>query len=333
MQTEEQKAAACPVSSGAFRTMIGGQALIEGIMMRGPSKQAAVVRTKDGSLEVQEKQLHPIRERFPILGLPLIRGCVNFLDSIVNGTKTLMWSAEFFPENADEPGRFERFLERHFGNGAAMKFVTSMAVVMGLGLSIVLFVFLPTLVTGGLLYFVPDAPLWLRNLLEGVVKVIVFLLYLRLSSLLKDIQRTFAYHGAEHQCIFCYEQKLPLTVENVRRQPRFHPRCGTSFLFVVIILSILLSSIVFVLPPVLHLAENTFWRILVHLLLLPVVVALTYEFNRLIGRHDNAVTRVLTAPGLWLQRLTTLPPDDSMIEVAIMALTLVLPKQEGEDAW
>lgn len=333
MQTEEQKAAACPVQSGEFRTMIGGQALIEGILMRGPKKQAAVVRTRDGSLEVQEKDLHPIRERYPILGVPLIRGCVNFLDSIICGTKALMWSAEFFPEDDAQPGRFERFVERHFGSGATMKFVTTLAVVMGLGLSIVLFVFLPTLLTGGVLYFAPDAPLWLRNLLEGVVKVIIFLLYLRLSSLLKDIQRTFAYHGAEHQCIYCYEQRLPLTVENVRKQTRFHPRCGTSFLFVVIILSILLSSVVFVLPPVLHLATNTLWRIVVHLILLPVVVSLTYELNRLIGRHDNAFTRVLTAPGLWLQRLTTAPPDDSMIEVAIAAMRLVLPQEEGEDAW
>lgn len=332
MQTEnKQPGGAC---ASSFRTMIGGQALIEGILMRGPKQQAIVVRNQEGGLETRVEELKLIRERYPVLGLPFVRGCVNFLDSMVKGTKALMWSAEFYPEDEDAaPSKLETWLEKTFGNGAAMKFVTTIAVMMGILFSIGLFVFLPTGVTGGLLYFFPDAPLWLRNLLEGVVKVLIFVIYLYLCSKMPDIRRTFSYHGAEHKCIFCYEQALPLTVENVRDMPRFHPRCGTSFLFVVIIVSILASSVIFALPFVREIAANTLVRIGVHLVLLPLVVSITYEINRLVGRHDNAFTRILTAPGLWMQNFTTFEPDDSMIEVAIAALMLVLPEQEGEDLW
>jgi len=332
MQTENKQPGGASASS--FRTMIGGQALIEGILMRGPKKQAAVVRNQEGALETRVEDLTLIRERYPILGLPFVRGCVNFLDSIVKGTKALMWSAEFYPEEEDaEPSKFETWVEKTFGSGAAMKLVTTVAVVMGLLFSIGLFVFLPTGLTSGLLYFVSDAPLWLRNLLEGAVKVFVFLSYLYLCSKIPDIRRTFSYHGAEHKCIFCYEKGLPLTVDNVREMPRFHPRCGTSFLFVVIIVSILASSVVFALPFVREIAANAFVRIGVHLVLLPLVVSITYEINRLVGRADNAIAHSLTAPGLWMQNFTTFEPDDSMIEVAITALSLVLPEQEGADLW
>lgn len=331
MQTEnKQPEDTCTAS---VRTMIGGQALIEGILMRGPKKQAAVVRNQEGGLETRVEDVTRIRERYPILGLPFVRGCINFLDSIVEGTKALMWSAEFYPEEQAEPSRVEVWLEKTFGNGTAMKFVTSFAVVMGLLFSIGLFVLLPTGLTSGLLYFFSDAPLWLRNLLEGVVKVVIFLSYLYLCSKIPDIRRTFAYHGAEHKCIFCYEQGLSLTVENVRKMSRFHPRCGTSFLFVVIIVSILASSVVFALPFVREIATNAFVRIGVHLILLPFVVSITYELNRLVGRADNAAAHILAAPGLWMQNFTTFEPDDSMIELAITAFSLVLPEQEGEDLW
>lgn len=214
-----------------------------------------------------------------------------------------------------------------------MKWIIGISVLAGIAFAVALFIILPTLLTTALLYFVPDAPMWLRNLLEGVVKVVIFLLYLKLCSNLKDIRRTFSYHGAEHKTIFCYEQGLPLTVENARKMPRHHPRCGTSFLFVVIIIAVLVSSVVFALPAIRSVAANPLVRILLHLALLPVVVAVTYELNRFIGRHDNRVTRAVSAPGMWLQNWTTNEPDDSMLEVAIHALKLVLPEVKGQDAW
>jgi len=328
----------CEASVGtSFRTMIGGQALIEGILMRGPKKQAIVVRNPEGGLETKVENLTLIRDHYPILGVPFIRGCVNFMDSMVKGVKALMWSAEFYPEEEDakgqEPSKFEQWLEKSFGSEKAMKVVVSLAVALGVLFSVALFVFLPTIVTGALLYFFPDTPMWIRNLLEGVVKVAIFLIYLYLCSKMKDIRRTFSYHGAEHKTIFCYEKGLPLTVEHVRQMSRFHPRCGTSFLFVVIIVSILASSVVFALPQVREVAANVFVRIGVHLILLPLVVSITYEINRLVGRFDNWITRIFTAPGLWLQNFTTFEPDDSMIEVAIEALLLVLPEKQGEDVW
>lgn len=317
-----------------FRTTIGGQALIEGILMRGPQKQAIVVRNQEGGLEVREEQLRLIKDRHPVLGLPLIRGVFTFVGSLVNGVKALMWSAEFYPEeDEEEPSRLERWIEKKFGSEALLKWIIGVAVVLGLAFSIALFIILPTLVTTGLLYFFPDAPMWLRNLLEGVVKLLIFFVYLVLCSRLPDIHRTFQYHGAEHKTIFCYERGLPLTVENAREMPRHHPRCGTSFLFVVIVIAVLASCVVFALPGVREVATNPLVRIALHLVMLPVLVSITYEMNRFIGRHDNPVTRALSAPGMWMQNFTTFEPDDTMLEVAIHALTLVLPEKKGDDQW
>jgi len=318
----------------AFRTTIGGQALIEGILMRGPQKQAIVVRNQEGGLEIREEELKLIKDKYPILGVPFIRGVFNFLGSLVNGVKALMWSAEFYPEEEEEePSKFEKWLETKFGSEALMKWIIGVAVAAGIGFSILLFIILPTLATSALLYFFPEAPMWLRNLLEGVVKLVIFFVYLVLCSRLKDIRRTFQYHGAEHKTIFCYERGLELTVENARSMPRHHPRCGTSFLFVVIVIAVLASCVVFALPGIRDVAANPLVRILLHLVLLPIVVSVTYEINRFIGRHDNLVTRFLSAPGLWMQNFTTFEPDDSMLEVAIESLTRVLPKNEGDDAW
>ena len=318
-----------------FRTTIGGQALLEGILMRGPKRQAIVVRKPDGALEIRNEELKLIKDRYPILGVPFIRGVVNFLDSMVKGIQALMWSAEFYPEDGEpeEPSRLEKWIEKRFGSEALFKWIIAIAMLAGLGFAIALFVILPTLVTSGFLYFVPDAPMWLRNLLEGILKLMIFFVYIVLCSRLKEIQRTFRYHGAEHKTIFCYERGLPLTVENARAMPRHHPRCGTSFLVVVIIIAVLASCVVFALPGVRDVAENSIIRILLHLVMLPVIVAVTYELNRFIGRHDNPITRVLAAPGLWMQNFTTFEPDDSMLEVAIQAVTLVLPEKAGEDAW
>ena len=318
----------------AFRTTIGGQALIEGILMRGPQKQAIVVRNQEGGLEVREEELKLIKDKHPILGVPFIRGVFNFLGSLVNGVKALMWSAEFYPEEEEEePSRFEKWLETRFGSEALMKWIIGVAVAAGIGFSILLFIILPTLATSALLYFFPDAPMWLRNLLEGVVKLVIFFIYLVLCSRLKDIRRTFQYHGAEHKTIFCYERGLELTVENARKMPRHHPRCGTSFLFVVIVIAVLASCVVFALPGIRDVAANPLVRILLHLVLLPLIVSVTYELNRFIGRHDNPVTRFLSAPGLWMQNFTTFEPDDSMLEVAIEALNRVLPEHKGDDTW
>ena len=215
------------------------------------------------------------------------------------------------------------------GSEAMYSMIVTLAVILGMAFSVGLFILLPTAVVGGLGLLVQDMPMWVRNVLEGVVRVIIFVGYLVLCSKTKDIHRVFQYHGAEHKTIFCYEAGLPLTVENVRKQPRHHPRCGTSFLFVVIVVAILLSSFVFSFVEV----TNVFARMGIHLLLLPVVVSLTYEINRLVGRYDNALTRVMTAPGLWLQNYTTFEPDDSMIEVGIRSLELVLPSEKGKDAW
>ena len=327
----------CGPSEGcAFRTTIGGQALIEGILMRGPEKQAIVVRNQEGGLEVKEQQLKLIKDRHPILGVPFLRGVVNFCASLVEGVKALMWSAEFYPEEEGQeetPSKFEAWLEKRFGSEAVMKWVLGFSVAVGLVFAIALFIILPTLATSALLYFFPDAPMWLRNLLEGVVKLIVFFFYLYFCSRLKDIHRTFQYHGAEHKTIFCYERGLELTVENTRAMPRHHPRCGTSFLFVVIVVAVLASCVVFALPGIRDVAANPLVRILLHLVLLPIVVGVTYEINRFIGRHDNPLTRFLSAPGLWMQNFTTFEPDDSMLEVAIHALELVIPEKKGADAW
>ena len=316
----------------AFRTSIGGQALIEGVMMRGPEKQAIVVRDQEGNLVEKVEDLKFIKDRYPVLGWPLIRGAVNFMASMVNGVKALMYSAEFYPEEESmQPSKFELWLEKHLSSKKLESAVIALAVALGVGLSIFLFMILPTFVTGGLLHFFPSAPMWLRNLLEGALKILIFLLYLIFCSKQKDIYRVFQYHGAEHKTIFCYEAGLPLTVENVRKQPRHHPRCGTSFLFVVIFVNILLSSVIFGIWPI----KQTLLRTLIHLLILPLVVGITYEFNRWVGRHvqDSALAKVLTKPGLWMQNFTTNEPDDGMIEVAIRSLELVLPSEKGKDEW
>ena len=318
--------------SCAFRTSIGGQALIEGILMRGPEKQAIVVRDQSGQLVEKVEELRLIKDRYPILGLPLVRGTVNFLSAMVNGVKALMYSADFYPdEEASQPSKFEMWLEKHLSSKKLESAIVALAVVLGVGMSVLLFMLLPTFLTGGLLYFFPDFPMWGRNLIEGILKVLIFLVYLIFCSRQKDIYRVFQYHGAEHKTIFCYEAGLPLTVENVRIQPRHHPRCGTSFLFVVIVVSILVSSVVFGIWPI----TNVWLRTAAHLILLPLVVGITYEFNRWVGRHvqDNALAKFLTRPGLWMQNFTTNEPDDSMIEVAIRSLELVLPEEKGKDAW
>ena len=330
-QEETQQNCARGSCSKGFKTMCGGQALIEGIMMRGPKKESVVVRRPDGGLEIQERELRFIRDRYPVLGWPLIRGVVNFGGSMYSGVKALMYSAEFFPEDGEaeeeEPSKFEVWLESRLGSEKAASFFLTLAVILGVGMSIGLFFLLPTLLGTAVTLFTDS--MLVRNVAESLLKIVIFVGYLVLCSRMKDIHRVFQYHGAEHKTIFCYEHGLPLTVENVRIQPRHHPRCGTSFLFVVIVVSILLSSVLFSFVEV----TNTFARMGLHLLLLPVIVSLTYELNRVVGRYDNRLTRLVSAPGMWLQNWTTFEPDDSMIEVGIRAFTLVLPEEKGKDQW
>ncbi len=315
----------CP----AFRTTIGGQALIEGIMMLGPDKKAIVVRKPDGELEIKEEKRKFIKDKYPILGWPLIRGVVNFGSSMINGVRALFWSADFYPEDEapQEPSKFDLWLEKKLGNEKATSVIMAFAAVLAMAFSVGLFFLLPTFIAG-LFSGLHDSAL-LHNVIEGVIRIVIFMLYLILISRMKDMRRVFSYHGAEHKTIFCYEAGLPLTVENVRKQPRHHPRCGTSFLFVVIIVSILCSSVVFT-----YVEWSNMWiRFGLHLLLLPVVVGISYEFNRLVGRYDNKLTRILTKPGLWMQNFTTFEPDDSMIEVGIASVKIVIPEEQGKDTW
>ncbi|MBQ1576051.1 MAG: DUF1385 domain-containing protein [Oscillospiraceae bacterium] len=307
----------------SFRTSIGGQALIEGILMRGPKKQAVVCRTKDGLVEKVE-DLKLVRDRHPVLGLPFIRGIVTLFDSLYKGMQALTYSASLVPlEEQGEPDKLDQWIEAHFEGEKAQKLIISSAVVMGIGLSLFLFIFLPAFLVG----LIPalKTHFFARNLSEGAVRIAILLLYMRLICEMSDVKRLFSYHGAEHKTIFCYEHGKELTVENVRVESRFHPRCGTSFLLVVIVISILVNSVVRL--------DNSFARMGCHLLLLPVVVGLSYELNRWCGRHDNLLSAALSAPGKWLQHMTTNEPDDGMIECAIRAMELVIPEEKGSDAW
>ena len=313
-----------PVSQEKFKTLIGGQALIEGIMMQGPDKRSIVVRGPEGIVT----KVEPLKKRTGILKWPLIRGVVSFGSSMVSGVKALMYSAEFFPEEEDaQPSKFDQWLEKKLGSEKMEKAVISFSVFLGALFSIALFILLPTLLSGLFDRWIHNAVI--RSLIEGVIRIAIFMGYMILVSRMKDMRRVFSYHGAEHKTIRCYEAQLPLTVENVRPQTRLHPRCGTSFLFVVVAISILLFALVSALLPM----SGMLVRLLVRLALLPVVVAISYECNRFVGRHDNRLTRILSAPGMWFQHFTTNEPDDSMIEVAIEALKLVIPEEAGADRW
>ena len=303
-----------------FKTSVGGQALMEGIMMRGPEKICVAVRKPDGTLDMTYENVKHHRWQ----KIPLVRGAAAMIENLVLGYRYLMHSAEVsMPEEAEEePGRFEKWLTEHTGP-AVQNFFMALAAVCGGLLAIVLFMVLPTAIVGVLDRFVPLG--WGKVVLEGLLKIALFVGYLFLCTRMKEIHRVFEYHGAEHKTIACYEAGEELTVENVRRHRRFHPRCGTSFMILVLIVSILLFS---VLP-----WSSTGLRVVLKLLLLPVVMGVSYELIKLAGRYDNLFTRIISAPGLWLQRLTTFEPDDSMIEVAIAAVLPVLPEHPDEAKW
>ena len=321
-----------------FKTMIGGQALIEGIMMRGPKKDAIVVRGKDGlTLEVTDRKINDPKS---FKSWPFFRGVFTFFDSQVVGVKALMRSADLAPEEyAEEPGKLDLWLEEKLGNEKFQKFLVGFAVALGMAMSIGLFFLLPMIIGGFFEKWLPN--LLTLNLVEGIIRMVIFMGYMLLISRMNEMKRVFAYHGAEHKTIRCYEAGLPLTVENIRPQTRLHPRCGTSFLLIVMVISILVFSVASTLlltaVPALEAIRGSFgYRLLMvvfKLMLLPIVVGITYEINRWCGRKDNALTRVLSAPGMWMQNFTTNEPDDTMIEVAIAAVQAVLPEEEGADRW
>lgn len=307
-----------------FKTSVGGQALMEGIMMRGPQQICCAVRKPDGSIETK---LEPTPHHGVWSRIPLVRGAVSMVESLVMGYRYMMYSAQVsMGEDYDpqqEESAFEKWVGDHLGKKAEDMLLVAAAVVGGL-FAILLFTVLPTVLVGGLNHLI-SLGRWPKVILEAVLKVGIFLSYMMAISHMKEIHRVFEYHGAEHKTIACYEAGDPLTVENVRKYTRFHPRCGTSFLILVVIVSVFLYS---VLP-----WGSMGLRVLFKLLLLPVVMGISYELLKWCGRSDNWATRIIRAPGLLVQRLTVFEPDDSMIEVAIAAVTPVLPNTPEEGKW
>ena len=307
-----------------FKTSVGGQALLEGIMMRGPERICCAVRKPDGTIETK---LEPTPRHTGLTRLPLVRGVVSMIESLVMGYRYMMYSAqvsmgEEYDEVAEETA-FEKWVGEHLGKKAEDLVLAAAAVVGGLG-AILIFTVLPTLLVGGVGYFV-ELGRWPRVILEALFKVTIFLGYMVLISHMKEIHRVFEYHGAEHKTIACYEAGEELTVANIRKYTRFHPRCGTSFLILVVIVSVFLYS---VLP-----WGSVGLRVLFKLLLLPLVMGISYELLKWCGRSDNLITNLVRQPGLWVQRLTVFEPDDSMIEVAIAAVTPVLPERREDGQW
>ena len=302
------------------KTTIGGQAVIEGITMKGPKKTCLAVRKPDNEIVFRESETGTPPK---IWKLPILRGCYTMATAMIRGVKDIELSADLSEQDDGdyEPSRFEQWLMDKFGDEGVNRIIMGAAMLFGTMLPIILFMLCPTLIVSVL---PAGAPYFVRSLLEGLVRIILFLLFMWSVSHMKDIERTFRYHGAEHKTIFCYEAGLDLTVENVRKMPRFHPRCGTSFMFVMMIVPILIFAFVQM--------DNPWMRMAMRLVLLPLVIGLSYECIRFAGKHDGLISRALRWPGLQMQRLTVFEPDDSMIEVAIAAMQRVIP-DDGSDDW
>ena len=309
-----------------FKSKIGGQALIEGIMMRGIDTEAMAVRLPDGSIDLEQWKL-PKAKWYQ--KTPFVRGPVNFVTTLIDGYKCLSKSADkSLQEENENPSKFEKWLEEKLGD-KLMSAVMFISGVLGVALALALFIYLPALATRGLAMLFPGLVdiYILKNVIEGVIKIGIFILYIWLTSLLKDIRRTYEYHGAEHKTIACYEAGDELTVENIRKHTRFHPRCGTSFIFLVLFISIIVNTL-FMLP-----WEQVWLRALLKLCVLPIIVSIAYEVIKLNGKYDNIITKIISAPGLWIQRLTTREPDDSQIEVALAAFIPCIPEDKEQDRW
>mgnify|MGYP004615765951 FL=1 len=306
-----------------FRTSVGGQALMEGVMMRGPKRLCCAVRRPDGGIETDIKELPPKKWYEKV---PFVRGVFAMIGSMITGYRCLMYSADIAmqdSEDSEPESKLDKWLDEHLGEKFQNALMTC-AALMGGVVAILLFSVMPTSVVGFVSRFMPLGR-WGRVVLEAVLKMAIFLAYLALCSRMKEIHRLFEYHGAEHKTIACYEAGEPLTVENIRKYSRFHPRCGTSFL----ILTLLVSIAVFSVIP----WTGTALRVVYKLLFLPLVMGISYELLKLCGRTDNLLTHIIRAPGLWVQRLTVFEPDDSMIECAIQAVTPVLPENPEEGQW
>lgn len=307
---------------------VGGEALIEGIMMKGPYGAAMACRMPDGSIDLTRKEVHSVTDKCKLLKAPFIRGPISFVEQMLFGYKCMMESAEktafdTSDTNEEEMSKLDKWLSKHFGP-KMMAVIGAIAMVLGFGIAFLIFFYLPTLISdlinkhlahGTLDRYIP--------LIEGSMRMIIFILYMWGVSQMSDIKRVFKYHGAEHKSIFCVEHGLELTVENVRKQKRFHPRCGTSFIFITLILSIVISSVINVLFP--ELRETSLWLwIAVKVAMLPLIMSIGYECIRLAGKYDNVFTKVLSAPGLMMQRITTKEPEDDIIEVGIAAIKAVI---------
>lgn len=298
---------------------VGGQAVIEGVMMKSRERYAVSVRMPDGSIKTTANEFVSVRKKYKMLNIPLIRGVVNFIEMMKLSFKTLTMSAESLGIDMDEESKFEKWLREKLGK-SVMDIIMVISTVLGLGIGFGLFFFLPIWLTK----FVDAAAGgigWYKNLIEGLVKIVIFIAYIWLISLMPDIRRTFEYHGAEHKSIFCYESGSELTPENAKNFSRFHPRCGTSFIFVMLAISILIYSLPFITW------ENSVVRVLSKIIMLPVIVGTGYEILMFTGKHTNIFTRILAAPGMWMQRLTTREPDIKQLEVAIKSLKTALPEE------
>ncbi len=378
------------------KTSIGGQALIEGIMMRGPHKTVMAVRNSDGEIVTENMVTKQLKDKYKILGWPIIRGAVSMVESMLFGYKALMKSAELSDmldeeetekeakkekknkkkaaeteptaenevtaeaeataetESADEAevtaeaeataetepaaesesaDETEATADKKDGKKESMLMtvIGSISMVLGIGLAVALFIYLPNLLFGYVNSLTGEKITAFQATFEGVLKILIFIIYVAVVSQMKDIKRVFMYHGAEHKTIFCYEHGKELTVENVRTERRFHPRCGTSFLILMLIVSIVFYSIIAKIFP--SIAANRLIWMTLKIVCLPIIVGLGYELIKLCGRHDNFFTRIIAAPGVWVQRLTTKEPDDSMIEVAITAMSAVIPENDEDDKW
>ncbi len=307
-------------------TSIGGQAVIEGVMMKGPSKIATAVRKSNGEIIIDEKEVSSFITKYKLNKIPIFRGVLAFIDSMITGVKCLMFSADQVDledgDTSNEPSKIEKWLEEKLGDkikDIAIYFAVAVSLVFSIGL----FMILPTVIAGFFAYFVKNRIA--LNLIEGLIKISIFLLYLWGVSHMEDIKRVFEYHGAEHKTIAAYEAGVELTPENAKKYSRLHPRCGTSFLLIVMVISILMFS--------LFSWKNVWIRIGYRLLLLPVVAGLSYEIIKIAGKRPNGVVGLLTKPGLWLQKLTTREPDESQLEVAIAAMKAVIPQNKEDDKW
>ena len=342
------------------KTSIGGQALIEGIMMRGPHKTVMAVRNSDGEIVTENMVTKQLKDKYKILGWPIIRGAVSMVESMLFGYKALMKSAELSDMLDEEETEKEAKKEKKNKKKAAeteptaenevtaeaeatadkkdgkkesmlMTVIGAISMVLGIGLAVALFIYLPNLLFGYVNSLTGEKITAFQATFEGVLKILIFIIYVAIVSQMKDIKRVFMYHGAEHKTIFCYEHGKELTVENVRTERRFHPRCGTSFLILMLIVSIVFYSIIAKIFP--SIAANRLIWMTLKIVCLPIIVGLGYELIKLCGRHDNFFTRIIAAPGVWVQRLTTKEPDDSMIEVAITAMSAVIPENDEDDKW